>query len=307
MKDFLRRRWGGTSTREKILMSRDLGMAIVNLGGVDTNLGFGESEMTSDGVSRYSGGGLDYIEQMEERPVPDWGDQITRLKEDQRMIRDSGLVSWLILPWCFHKVATSMGLTRFAVRVYRDFSFVDRAFEIVEERNRMAIDQVVSAVRPDVVLFDGDCSYKHGLMVDPELFRRLVFERTRETVSHLKRLGIPYVLHTDGKLDDVIPILIELGFSMVHGCESKANDLADLVDRFGDEIVLAGNMDIDFLSRAEVEEVRRETLSMLETGSSKCRYVAACNTSPLDFIPDENYIAMAETIKDYGGHGDCPP
>jgi uroporphyrinogen decarboxylase len=176
----------------------------------------------------------------------------------------------------------------------------------VEERNRMVIDQVVSAVRPDVVLFDGDCSYKHGLMVDPELFRRLVFERTRKTVSRLKRLGIPYVLHTDGKLDDVIPVLIELGFSMVHGCESKANDLADLVERFGDDIVLAGNMDIDFLSKATVEEVRSETLSMLEAGSSKCRYVAACNTSPLDFIPDENYIAMAEAIKGYGGHGYCP-
>ena len=199
-----------------------------------------------------------------------------------------------------------MGLKNFAVRVYRDFSFVDRAFEIVEERNRMAIENVVAVVRPDVILLDGDCSYKHGLMVEPGLFRRLVYERTRETVSLLKPLGIPYVLHTDGKLDDVIPLLVELGFSMVHGCESKANDLADLVDRFGDDIVLAGNMDIDFLSRATVPEVRRETLSMLEVGSAKCRYVAACNTSPLDFIPDENYIAMAETIKEYEGHETCP-
>jgi uroporphyrinogen decarboxylase len=199
-----------------------------------------------------------------------------------------------------------MGLTNFAVRVYRDFPFVDRAFEIVEERNRLAIDTVIREVRPDVVLFDGDCSYKHGLMVDPGIFRRLVFEKTRKTVAHLKEIDIPYVLHTDGKLDDVIPLLIELGFSMVHGCESKANDLGDLVNRFGDDIVLAGNMDIDFLSRATIPVIRRETISMLETGSQKCKFVAACNTSPMDFIPDENYIAMAETIRDFPGRENCP-
>jgi len=136
-------------------------------------------------------------------------------------------------------------------------------------------------------------------MVNPKIFRRLVFDRTKETVAHLKRLGIPYVFHTDGKLDDVIPLLIELGFSAVHGCEKNANDLKRLVDVFGDNIVLAGNMDVVFLSKATPEEVKRETEEMLRIGSSKGKFIAACNTSPLDYIPEENYIAMVETIKSF--------
>jgi len=103
-------------------------------------------------------------------------------------------------------------------------------------------------------------------------------------------------------LDDVIPLLIELGFSAVHGCEKAANDLRHLVDVFGDDIVLAGNMDVVFLSRATLEEVKRETEEMLRIGSSKGKFIAACNTSPLDYIPEENYIAMAETIKSFKPH-----
>jgi hypothetical protein len=304
MDNFFRRRYGDPARIEnKIKMAYDLDMAAVNLGSVDINADFTVRKVASDGSSRYSGGFLTSMKQLEERGIPDWSETIERWKAEQQVIRDAGLLSWVTLPWCFHKIAVSMGHRNFAVKLYRDFEFVDAAFEWVEKRNRRAIDEVIKEVRPDFVLFDGDCAYKKGLMVNPEIFRRLVFDRTRETVSRLQRLGIPYAFHTDGKLDDVIPLLIELGFSVVHGCEKAANDLGHLVDAFGDDIVLAGNMDVVFLSTASPEEVRRETEEMLRVGSSKGKFVASCNTSPLDYIPEENYIAMAETIRSFNPRG----
>ena len=71
------------------------------------------------------------------------------------------------------------------------------------------------------------------------------------------------------------------------------------MDEFGDEIVLAGNMDVVFLSKATPDEVRRETEEMLNIGSSKGKFVAACNTSPQDYVPEENYLAMTETIRSF--------
>jgi len=300
MDNFFKRRYGDPNKIEnRIKMAYDLDMAAVNLGGIDINADFTIRKVASDGSSRYSGGLLTSIKQLEEREIPDWSETVERWKAEQQIVKDAGLLSWVTLPWSFHRIATSMGHSNFAVRLYRDFEFVDAAFEWVEERNRRAIDEVIKEVRPDFVLFDGDCAYKKGLMVNPKIFRKLVFDRTRETVSRLKRLGVPYVFHTDGKLDDVIPLLIELGFSAVHGCEKNANDLEHLVDAFGDEIVLAGNMDVVFLSKASPEEVKRETEEMLRTGSSKGKFIAACNTSPLDYIPEENYIVMAKTIKSF--------
>ena len=83
--------------------------------------------------------------------------------------------------------------------------------------------------------------------------------------------------------------------------KKQANDLEHLVETFGDDICLIGNMDVVFLSRASEEEVRLETERMLMTGARKGRFAAACNTSPLEYIPDENYMPMAEAIRDFGG------
>jgi uroporphyrinogen decarboxylase len=205
----------------------------------------------------------------------------------------------MVLPWCFHSVATSMGLERFALACCDDPDFVRAALAWVEERNRKAIDRAVSRVRPDLVLFDGDCAFKTGLMVNPKMFRDLTWDITEETLSHLRPLGIPYAFHSDGAVGELLPMLIELGFAAFHGCEKQANDLGGLVERFGDDLCLVGNMDVVFLAHARPEEVRRETRKMLEVGSRKGRFAAACNTSPMDYIPDENYIAMTQTIQEF--------
>ena len=54
-----------------------------------------------------------------------------------------------------------------------------------------------------------------------------------------------------------------------------------------------------FLKEASVEQVRQSTEQMLRVGSRRGRFIAGCNTSPLDYIPAENYRAMTETITAY--------
>ena len=155
----------------------------------------------------------------------------------------------------------------------------------------------MSVVKPDAVLFDGDCAYGSGLMINPDDLKELTYDETEKTVTLLRQFDIPYTLHSDGKLDDLIPMLVDLGFSAVHGCEKQANDLEDLVDRFGDDICWIGNMDVVFLTHASIAEIQDETEKMIQCGSRKKRFIAACNTSPLDYIPDENYRAFCDVIK----------
>ena len=301
MHEMQRRRYGDPPTIESsIRMAEDLGMAALAVGGVNINAGFGAQGKAQDGTTHYCGGSLTSLDQLAERPLPDWSQDIPAIQSNLRAVRDAGIAGVLYMPWCFHTIATGMGLQSLALRVCEDPEFVHACMRWVEERNRAAIRQVVAAVMPDLVLFDGDCSYKTGLMVNPVQFRALVYEETRQTTALLRELGVPYMLHTDGKLDDVIPVLTELGFAAIHGCEKQANDLDHLVDAFGDDICLIGNMDVVFLATTTVDEVRRETDDMLRRGMRKNRFIAACNTSPLDYIPEENYLAMCDVIKRFG-------
>jgi len=298
----LKERYGDPSRIESyIRMADDLGMAALPIGFVDLNCSFGETQQASDGSTRYAGGSLTSLKQLEERELPDWSELIPQLQEKQRKVNEAGLAGVLYLPWCFHVIATGMGLENFAYKLYDDRGFLKTCMRWVQERARKAIQEIVSVVRPDLVLFDGDCAYKNGLMINPADLRDLVYDETKDTVLLLQELGIPYAFHTDGKLDDLIPMLIELGFSAIHGCEKQANDLDHLVDEFGDDICLIGNMDVVFLTHASIPEIWRETEDMIRRGRRKGKFIAACNTSPLDYIPDENYLAFCEAIKHFGG------
>ena len=298
--EMVRRRYGDPDKIEAhIRMAEDLGMAALGIGGVPLNCHFGQTRTTADGTSRYAGGSLTSLEQLRERELPDWSPTIEELVEKLHQVNAAGLAGVLYQPWCFHTIATSMGLENLAYRLYDDFDFLKACMHWVEDRNRKAVRKVVSIVKPDLVLFDGDCAYKTGLMVSPAHFRELVYDETKQTVALLQQLDIPYMFHTDGKVDDLLPMLIELGFAAFHGCEKQANDLDHLVDTFGDDICLIGNMDVVFLSQASLPEIRRETEDMIRRGSRKGRFIAACNTSPQDYIPDENYLAMCDVIKNF--------
>jgi uroporphyrinogen decarboxylase len=239
------------------------------------------------------------LEGLHDRPFPDQSQNLARARAVAEAAHAHGIAAVLYLPWCFHTITTTVGLGALGLAVYDDRERLHDAFEWVEQRSRRAIKEVAIPSGVDLVLFDGDCAFKTGLMVRPDIFRELVFERTARTVELLKDAGIPYVMHSDGKLDELIPMLVELGFAAVHGVEAQANDLAEIKARFGRQITLIGNMDVVFLAHADISQVREATLTMLRTGSPGGRYVAACNTSPLDYIPQENYVAFAQTIRDF--------
>jgi len=173
-------------------------------------------------------------------------------------------------------------------------AYMDR----VEAYNRRVL-RFLAGRDIDFVFIDGDCAYKNGLMVSPAQFRELWFERTRDTVAICRENGWPYGYHTDGKVDEIYPLLIELGFSATHGVEAAANDLADVKRRFGKDMTLIGNFDIVDLANRTPEEITAMTLRMLDAGTPGGRYIAACNTLPGDNIPLENMLAFRNAVVEY--------
>lgn len=296
MGKMLQERYGG----DLLAAAEELDWAAVKLPGVGCNVHFTKRVERIEATGVYYGGGeLREPSQFAERPEPDWAAQVEKLLPPREAARQAGRLCWATLPWCFHAVATSMGLEHFAVCCYDRPEFVHQAMQWVEARNARAIEEVIARVRPDFILYDGDCAYKTGTMLRPEMMRAFCFEPTRPNAERLRDLGIPLAFHTDGKLDEVIPLLLDLGIAAVHGCEAQANDLSDLVTRFGDDIVLCGNMDVVFLHTATVAEVTAATQAMLTAGMGKGRYAAGCNTSPQDYLPPDNYLAMARAIRDW--------
>ncbi|MBL4701293.1 MAG: hypothetical protein JKX85_08540 [Phycisphaeraceae bacterium] len=299
MNDFMARRYGCKGVTGYLKMAQDLGHAAVAITSPDTQVLFLSPHDPTEAGAYYAGGLLGQVEQLRERPEPDYALQLDQIMAERQAARDAGRACWLVIGWCFDRVAASMGLENFAMACYDDPNFIHEAMQWVELRNQHAVEQIISKIMPDFVLYNGDCAYKTGPMINPQMIRTFCLEPTKKTVQMIRELEIPFAFHTDGKLDDIVPILLELDLCAVHGCEKQANDLGYLVDRFGSDIALCGNMDVVFLMHATPQQVREETRLMLQVGNPHGRFIAGCNTSPQDYLPEGNYIAFCEAIRDY--------
>ena len=70
-----------------------------------------------------------------------------------------------------------------------------------------------------------------------------------------------YILHCDGKVADFVPLLIEAGFDAIQPLEARAgNDVRNLKNEFGNQIVFFGNISADVLasgSKVEPAEIEQ--------------------------------------------------
>ena len=262
----------------------------------------GTYEEASDGAEHYTGGTWKSWKDYEKLNIPLnlLEEKLTRLKKIYQMARNEGLATHIYILSSFHATCTSMHFEHFALTCYDDLDLIEAFMEKVEEYNCIALKMVLNEVKPDFVIFDNDCAYKNGLMVSPELFEKIWFKRTKKTVEILKENDIIYMMHTDGKVDEVMPFLIKLGFCALHGVEKQANDLREIKEKFGREVSLIGNMDIVDLTKKSPAEIEEETGKMLARGKPGGGYIAGCNTSVAGYIPTENYLAMLKTIEKFG-------
>jgi uroporphyrinogen-III decarboxylase len=256
---------------------------------------------TQDGHKRYTGGRTWTMKDVREMQEPDIEPTLPSLQEGIEAARRYRLACHVFIQNGFHAASTIMGLENLCYTLVDAPEVLKAMIDRIEEYNRHVL-QKLSSFDIDIVFVDGDCAYKNGLMVSPDIFRNIWFEPTRKTMELCRANGWPYCYHTDGKVKDLYPMLIELGFYAHHGVEAAANDLGEIKSLFGDRITLIGNFDVAQLALRRPEEITRLTRKMLDTGSPGGRYIAGCNTVVGEEIPLENYLAFQKTIMEYERH-----
>jgi uroporphyrinogen-III decarboxylase len=104
-------------------------------------------------------------------------------------------------------------------------------------------------------------------------------------------------------MDQVLPILYEVGFDAVNPIQPESNDIFELREQWAGKLAFAGNIPTTLLaygSREEIEERVREYCVRLAQGGG---YVLSSSTSIMEGIPPENFVAMTQAAHKYGRFG----
>lgn len=100
-------------------------------------------------------------------------------------------------------------------------------------------------------------------------------------------------------------MLVEAGVDCLHPMDPYGVDYRNIKKRFGDQLCLAGNIDIEFpLAHGTPAEVDADVKAHMEVLKPGGGYVCGSSHSIVNYIPHDNVISMINAIHRYGVYED---
>lgn len=175
----------------------------------------------------------------------------------------------------FQAAYLAMGMERFMLRLADDPDFV-AALLAARTDWAIALFQHAVALGAEVIVMGDDAGHRHGPLISPALWRRLVLPCHQRLVA---ALPVPMIWHSDGDITKLLPMAVEAGFAGVHGLEPGAGvDLAVVKARFGADLVLLGNVDVRLLCGDDELAVRTDVARSLAQGAPDGFLLSTCNS-----------------------------
>ncbi|MFC2159161.1 uroporphyrinogen decarboxylase family protein [Actinomycetota bacterium] len=193
-----------------------------------------------------------------------------------------------------------IGMNDFMMMVYEDRDLLE---EMLEESTEHFIKTTQALVDggADFIWPADDVAFKTGLFIPPELMKEMWVPRMAKIFEPAVNAGIPIMFHSDGRIDDIVEDLIEMGLDCLNPMDPYGVDYADYKARYGDRLCLSGNVDIEFpLSKGTPEDVDADVKKHMEIMKPGYGYVATVSHSVVNYIPHENVIAYLNAIHKYG-------
>ena len=168
-------------------------------------------------------------------------------------------------------------------------------FEVVNER-------VLQFDRMRMIFPSDDMGFKGGTLISPDDTREFCLPGHKMMAKMAHDAGRLCILHSCGNLHEIIDELIDdCGIDAKHSFEDTIEDVREVKKTYGRKIALIGGIDVDFLCRSGEAAIRkrvRETLDICQDGGGYC---LGTGNSVTNYIPLDNYLAMIDEGRLYGG------
>jgi uroporphyrinogen decarboxylase len=140
------------------------------------------------------------------------------------------------------------------------------------------------------------------LLISPEHFKEFFIQPFKKLVVGLKSLGVPVIMHNDGKIWDILEDLVNTGINGYHPVEKAATmDLAIVKQKYIGKICPIGNVNNKTtMVTGTPEDIIKETMECLKIGMPGGGYILSTDHSLHDDIPLENVKALIDTVMKYG-------
>jgi len=154
--------------------------------------------------------------------------------------------------------------------------------------------------------FDGaflacDLGFNHGLLFSPRHFEQQLQPTFARLFSFFHSKGIPVILHSDGRVLDLIPRFIDVGLDCLNPLEVKAGmDLINLKKEYGDKLAFMGGIDARAMADDDPKVIEEEIRTKLQVAKEGGGYIYHSDHSVPHNVSFEQYRRVIDLVLRYG-------
>ena len=231
-------------------------------------------------------------------PEPDASGRLFGLEYMKKIVGDRMAIAGFIRDPFAHawEMLTPVNFVRW---LYEKPQLVKKTIDRLARFNVEMIGQLADA-GVDLIISGGDYCEKRGPMVPITYFREVVFPELKRQVGAAHKRGVKFIKHTDGNIN---PLLNDLGNIVdgLHSLDPTAGvDIGDVKAKYGEKLILMGNVAVDSLARRSVQEVAEETKACIRKASLGGGHILTSSNSWYTDAKLENCLTMVETGRRYG-------
>ncbi|MBI2915019.1 MAG: hypothetical protein HYY08_03725 [Firmicutes bacterium] len=222
---------------------------------------------------------------------PAWWDDYVRCVRDRDY--PLGIAAGSFYGW----IRNWMGVENLSVALYDDPSFVRDMAEYIADFVCGTIHRALDETQFDFAAIWEDMAMKTGPLISPRQFRELMLPACRRVVKLLRSHGVDIILvDSDGNVDQLIPLWLEVGVTGVYPLEVAAGeDAVRLRREYGRDLMLVGNIDKRALATSK-QAIEAEVLSKVPWLVMQGGYFPWVDHGVPPDVPYENFLNYLELL-----------
>ena len=165
------------------------------------------------------------------------------------------------------------------------------------EHNLRGLEAIFSVLKPDMAGFAEDMSYNHGSMLSYDMYKEFIMPYYNKIIPYIKNHGVKVFIDSDGKVDELIPWLLEAGAEGLYPLERQAGvDIAALREKYPDFLMLGG---YDKMVMSKDESAMKAEFERLLPVMKKGGYVPSVDHQTPPGVSLENYRIYLKLFEEY--------
>lgn len=204
-----------------------------------------------------------------------------------------GNMAFWSMTYLFQQVSDLIGFAPLCMMLYENRELIKAVIEKVGSLYIKFTETMCQFSRCGAINIGDDMGYKTSTLIGPEDIRELFIpwhKRIIEIVHSHGKLGL---FHVCGKVDAIMDDLIDtVQIDAKHSTQDVVEPMTVSKQRCGNRVGLLGGIDVDFITRAQPQEVKSYVRNILETCVPGGGFALGVGNWVADSILFKNYLAL---------------